>query len=139
MHEVRVTVPEGQSKAVALLALKAGIKQVSVYTVFVHGPEERREVLSAETSTPQAKAFIESLVAAPWFNLREHAISARELRAILSLQSLPEVTRPMVEPALDVLEDLWQLSHLTPSYVGRACSAAILLAYGMLENSAIAI
>jgi uncharacterized membrane protein len=110
-----------------------------VYSVFVHGPNQRREVLSVETSTPQAKAFIDSLLTAPWFNVQEHSISARELRAILSSQSLREITCPMVEPALDVLEDLWQLSHLTPSYLGRACSAALLLAYGMLENSAIAI
>src|SRR5260370_22055445 len=45
----------------------------------------------------------------------------------------------MVKPALDVLEDLWQLSPIPPSCVGRAVSAAILLAYGMFENSAISI
>jgi hypothetical protein len=122
-----------------MLALGAGIQQVSVYNVFAPGPNQRREVVSAETSTPQAKAFIDALVAAPWFDLRVHSVSARELRAIRSSESLSEITRPMVEPALDVLQDLWQLSHLTPSYLGRACSAAVLLAYGMLENSAVAI
>jgi hypothetical protein len=45
----------------------------------------------------------------------------------------------MIEPALDVLEDLWQLNHITPSYVGRAGGAAVLLAYGMFHNNAIAI
>jgi uncharacterized membrane protein len=45
----------------------------------------------------------------------------------------------MIEPALDVLEDLWQLSHVTPSYIGRAAGAAVLMAYGMFENSAISI
>src|SRR5437868_5438572 len=50
-----------------------------------------------------------------------------------------EITRPMIEPALDVLEDLWQLSHITPSYVARATGAALLLAYGMFQNNAIAI
>lgn len=45
----------------------------------------------------------------------------------------------MVEPALDVLEDLWQLSHVTPSYVARAAGAAVLMAYGMFENSAVSI
>ena len=139
MHEIRVTVPEGQSRPVALLALDSGIRQVSVYNVFVHGPDQKREIVSAETSTPLAKAFIDSLLAAPWFDPEQFSLSARELRAILSSQNLREITQPMVEPALDVLEDLWQLSHLTPSYIGRACSAAILLAYGMLENSAIAI
>src|SRR5260370_26813951 len=61
------------------------------------------------------------------------------LRAILAQEPFSAITRPMVKPALDVLEDLWQLSHITPSYVGRAVSAAILLAYGMFENSAISI
>lgn len=50
-----------------------------------------------------------------------------------------EITRPMAEPSIDVFEDLWQLSHVTPSYVGRALGAAILLAYGMMENNPIAI
>src|SRR5438034_5894574 len=45
----------------------------------------------------------------------------------------------MVEPAIDVFEDLWQLSHIMPSYIGQATSAAMLLAYGMMENSTIAI
>src|SRR5260370_14862169 len=45
----------------------------------------------------------------------------------------------MVKPALDGLEDLWQSRQIPPSLVGRAVSAAILLAYGMFENSAISI
>jgi len=38
-----------------------------------------------------------------------------------------------------VLEDLWQLSHVTPSYVARAIWAAVLLAYGMMGNKTISI
>jgi hypothetical protein len=97
------------------------------------------EVVSAETSTPCAKSFIDGLFSASWFDPEQHSLTARELRAILTHEPLSDITRPMVEPALDVMEDLWQLSHITPSYLGRACSAAILLAYGMFENSAISI
>src|SRR5438105_2745482 len=139
MHEVRVTVPEGYSPRVAAIALEAGISQVCVYRVYCHGPDQSKEVISAETSTPLARAFIDGLFGATWLDPQHCSITARELRAILDHRPLAEVTRPMIEPALDVLEDLWQLTHVTPSYVGRACSAAVLMAYGMLENSAIAI
>jgi hypothetical protein len=139
MHEVRVTVPNGDSSRVAQAALAAGIKQVAVQRVYVYGPNQDMEVVSAETSTPCAKSFIDALLSAPWFDLERYSLTARELRAILTHEPLADITRPMVEPAVDVLEDLWQLSHITPSYLGRACSAAILLAYGMFENSAISI
>jgi len=139
MHEVKVTVPHGESGRVAEIALAVGIKQVAVHKIYVHGPNQEMEVVSAETSTPCAKTFIDGLFAAPWFDPARYSLTARELRAILTHEPLRDVTRPMVEPALDVLEDLWQLSHITPSYIGRACSAAILMAYGMFENSAISI
>jgi len=139
MHEVRVTVPQGKSQDVARLALDAGIKQASIYRVYVHGPNREMEVVSAETSTPRAKLFIDALLSASWLDLAECSISARELRAVLSSDSQSEITYPRVEPAVDVLADLWQLSHLTSSYVGRAVAAAILLAYGMAEDSAISI
>jgi len=139
MHEVRVTVPEGDSRRVAQVALAAGIKRVAVQKIYVHGPNQEMEVVSAETSTPCAKSFIDGLLSAPWFEPARYSLTARELRAILTHEPLADITRPMVEPAVDVLEDLWQLSHITPSYLGRACSAAILLAYGMFENSAISI
>lgn len=139
MHEIRVTAPDHKGEQVARLALKVGIPRVSVYSVFVYGPDETKAIVSAETSTPLAKAFVDELLSADWFNRREYSVTARQLRAILSDTSLKEITRPMVEPALDVMEDLWQLSHITPSYLGRAGGAAVLLAYGMLENSAISI
>ncbi len=139
MHEVRVTVPEGKSQDVARIALEVGIRQASVYRVYVHGPNREMEVVSAETSTPTAKLFIDALLSTTWLNLAECSISARELRAVLSSDPISEITYPRVEPTVDVLADLWQLSHLTSSYVGRAVAAAILLAYGMAEDSAISI
>src|SRR5439155_10345931 len=87
----------------------------------------------------RAKEFVDALFSADWFDPKRYSITTRELRAIFSSESVFEITRPMIEPALDVLEDLWQLNHLTPSYVARATGAALLLAYGMFRNSAIAI
>jgi uncharacterized membrane protein len=43
------------------------------------------------------------------------------------------------EPFPDVIQDLWQLSHLTTSYVARAAAGAILLATGILDDNAVAI
>jgi hypothetical protein len=139
MHEVRITAPAGSTDRVVGLALQAGISQATVYDVFVHGPNEKKHVISVETSTPQAKAFVDSVFASDWFDTENYSITTRELRAIFSAERIRDITKPMIEPALDVLEDLWQLNHITPSYVGRAAGAAILLAYGMFHNSAIAI
>jgi hypothetical protein len=132
-------VPEGRSRDVARIALGVGIKQASIYRVYVHGPNREMEVVSAETSTPRAKLFIDALLATTWLDQEECSISARELRAILSSDPISEITYPRPEPAVDVLADLWQLTHLTSSYVGRAVAAAILVAYGMAQDSAISI
>jgi len=121
------------------MAQAAGVGQVGMYDVFVHGPNRLKKVLSIETSTPRAKAFLDALFATEWFDPTQDSVTARELRAIFAQEPMAEVTRPVVEPALDVLQDLWQLSHLTPSYIGRAAGAAVLLAHGMFENSAVSI
>jgi hypothetical protein len=139
MHEVRVGAPEGSSKAIADLALRVGIAEVSVYTVQVYGSTPQKQIVSVETSTPLAKQFIDAMFSDPWFNPEHYSITTRELRAILSSESVFDITKPMIEPALDVLEDLWQLNHITPSYLGRATGGAILLAFGMLHNNPISI
>jgi len=139
MHEIRVTVPEGRGKDVAELALRAGIKQVSMYQVFAYGPNRPKEVLSAETSTPKARHFADSVLTTPWFDSAECALSSRELRAIVADDHPREITQPMVEPPVNVFEDLWQLSDLTVSYFARALAGAILLAYGMLHDNPITI
>jgi len=113
--------------------------RVTVAGVFVHGPETRRQVLSVETSTPRAKAFLDALLDSPSLSKVEYTLSSRELRAIIGSEPLGSLTRPMIEPFPDVIQDLWQLSHLTPSYVGRAAGGAILLATGIIEDNAIAI
>jgi hypothetical protein len=135
VHEVRATVPAERSAAVARIAVETGIPSASVYEIFVHGPDRPKHVVSVETSTPKAKAFIDALLASPIFDIDECSITSRELRAIISHESLADLTQPMVEPAPDVIEDLWQMSHVTPSYVGRAAGGAILLAEGVIHNS----
>lgn len=139
MHEVRVTVPVERSAAIARIALDSGIHNVTVYEVFVHGPDSRRHVVSAEVPTPKARDFIDALFASSCLDGADCSISLRQLRAIVNRQPLAEITRPMVEPGPDVIEDLWQMSHVTPSYVGRAAGGAILMANGVIRNSPVEI
>jgi uncharacterized protein DUF389 len=139
MHEIRVTGPLGNSESIAQLALSVGAKHVSVYSVYTYGPNQQQEVLSAELPTPQAKAFLDALLSSPRFDAARCTVTSRELRAILSQTHPRELTQPLPEPAVDVFEDLWQLSHLTWSYIGRAVSAGFLLAFGMVTNSSISI
>lgn len=98
MHEVRATVPVARSGAVARIAMDAGIANVSVYDVFVHGPELRKHVVSVECSTPQAKAFIDALLASAAFDTEECSLSSRELRALITHDPISRITRPMVNP-----------------------------------------
>jgi hypothetical protein len=139
MHEIRVDVPDGEGAAIARIAAAAGIERATLTSARDARTGARRELVSVETSTPRAKAFLDALFAAEGFDPAACPVTARELRAIANGTALREITRPAIEPALDVIQDLWQLSHVTPSYVGRATGAAILLAYGMLQGSAIAI
>ena len=139
MHEIRATVPVEISSEVAAIALKAGIPHVSVYDIYVHGADEQKQVVSVEASTPKAKAFIDALLASSVYDANRCSITSRELRAILDHQPIAELTRPMIEPTPDVFEDLWQLSYITPGYIGRAAGGAILLADGVIQSSPISI
>jgi uncharacterized membrane protein YqaE (UPF0057 family) len=141
MHEVRVTTPPEDTGSISALAFGAGIKGVTVIPVRQLRPEgeEPCDMLSIECGTPQATRFLNALFAAPWFRLDRHAVSTRELRAIAASYGVSEVTQPMPEPALDVLQDLWQLTHTTRSYYGRAAAGALLLADGMFHNNPVSI
>jgi hypothetical protein len=139
MHEIRVTVPEGRAKDVAELALQAGIKQAVVYKVFAYGSNRTKEIVSAETSTPHGKKFADSVLTSPWFDSRECSITTRELRAVVTDGHPREITGPMIEPPINVFEDLWQLNHLTVSYYARAIAGAAILAYGMVLNDPVTI
>ncbi len=139
MHEIRISVPQGKGAEVAAIALRTGIRQAAVSPVYLHGPDRPADLVSVEVSTPQAKAFVDAVFAYEDFDPETWSITSRELRAIMTRAPAREITRPMIEPAIDVFQDLWQLSHVTPGYLARASAAAVLLAYGMMENSAVAI
>jgi hypothetical protein len=68
MHEIRATVPPDCVREAARLAHAAGITRVTVAEVFVHGPDAERRVVSVETSTPKARAFVEAFLDSPTFS-----------------------------------------------------------------------
>jgi hypothetical protein len=139
MHEIRATVPPEHVEETARLAHDAGIERVSIADVYIHGPDVRRQVVSVETSTPNARLFVEALLASPTLSATDYSLTSRELRAIVDSSDLADLTKPMSEPFPDVIQDLWQLSHITASYVGRAAAGGILLATGIIDDSAVAI
>jgi len=47
---------------------------------------------------------------------------------------LRELTKPLVVPATDIFEELWQFSHITVGFVGRNFIAACFLAYGLINQ-----
>ena len=139
MHEVRVSLPQAHIGEAVRIAHSVGIERVSVSDIFVHGPEFPAKVLSVETSTPKARAFVEKFLAEGAFAKVPSTLTSRELRAVLSDVATDDMTNPMSEPFPDVIQDLSQLSTLTASYVGRAGAGALLLASGMIHNDPIAI
>lgn len=139
MHEIRATLPPEHVREAVKLAREAGIDRVTVAEVYVHGPDARRQAVSVETSTPKARAYVEAILGSAGLRGADYSLTSRELRAIVSQDDLPELTRPMSEPFPDVIQDLWQLSHITTSYVGRATAGAILLATGIIDNNPVAI
>ena len=79
MHEIRVTIPAGKASSVAQIARKAGIRQASVYSIYSYGPDEPQEVVSVEVPTPEAKNFLDALLADACFDSEKCSISSREL------------------------------------------------------------
>jgi hypothetical protein len=125
MHEIRATVPPDLVPEVARLAHAAAIERVTVADVYVHGPDARRQVVSVETSTPRARAFVAALLESEALTGADYSLTSREVRAIVDGSDLADLTQPMSEPFPDVIQDLWQLSHLTASYIARAAAGGV--------------
>jgi hypothetical protein len=96
-------------------------------------------VVDVEASTPQGKRFIDSLLAADFYNREDFTISIRQPRSIISQTGLHELTSPLVQPATDIFEKLWQFSHITVGFVGRIFIAVCLLAYGLVVQKTLLI
>ena len=137
MRLVRVKTPQGKGNDVARLAFEVGLEQVAIHqqqTLKSDGQQKTKDVVDVETATPTAKAFVDALMVAPFFDATEYSIAIRQPRSIVSREKPQKITWPLVEPSVDIYEELWQFSHVTYGFIGRVLIAALLLAYGIIEH-----
>ena len=136
MRQITVTAPQGTAADVAKLAFAVGISQVTVtekLLVSASGSTTTVDSIQMEVGTPLAKAFVDEFTSKPFFNRDKYAIAVRQPRAIVSREKLSELVRPLVEPSVDIFEELWQFSQVTYGFVGRILLGALLLAFGLVE------
>ena len=136
MRLIKVSAPEGKGEEIARLAFEAGIRQVTVQQVEVlasDGSRQKKDTVDAKTSTPAAKAFADAVLAAPFFDPEEYSVEMRQPRSVVSGEDAARLTWPVATPTVDILEELWQFSHVTWSFVGRMFIGGVLLAYGMMK------
>ena len=128
--------PKESARKIAAIAFSAGIPEVCVHQVCElrdGQPDEIKDTVKIATATPTAKAFVDELMEAPFFNRRQFSIAIKQPRSIIADQHLSETTSPLVEPTVDILEELWQFSHITFGFIGRIFIGALLLGYGLIE------
>jgi hypothetical protein len=136
MRQITITAPEGSGSQVAQVAFAAGISQVSVSEKRIlnaDGSETIKDSIELDVGTPTAKAFLDQFTSAPFFSLEKFSIAVRQPRALVSREPLSRLMRPLVEPSVDIFEELWQFSQVTYGFVGRILIGGCLLAYGIVE------
>ena len=136
MRQITVTTPRGRAREVAEIAFAVGISQVTIAekrVLSASGSEVTKDSIEMEVGTPLAKAFMDEFTSQPFFIRDDFSIAVRQPRAIISQERLKSLTRPLVEPSVDLFEELWQISQVTYDYVGRILIGALLLAYGLVE------
>lgn len=142
MRLVKITAPDDTGARVAQIAFSVGIKQVSIQKTEIHqatGEIKTSDAIDIQTSTPKAKRFVDALLESDFYNEKEFTINTRQPRSLISGESVRELTEPLVEPATDIFQELWQFSHITIGFVGRVLIAACLLAYGLIHQQALII
>lgn len=142
MRLIKVSSPEGTGSKVAETAFSVDIETVSlrqVENLSAKGQAETQDVIDIETSTPKAKRFLDALFKTDFYDRETFSVSTRQPRSIVAKESLREITYPLVEPAVDIVSEFWQFSHLTYDFAGRVFIAAALLAYGLIEMNVLLI
>jgi hypothetical protein len=136
MRQITITAPQGTAQEIAEIAFAVGISEVTIgekRILIASGSEVVKDSIEMDVGTPLAKAFLDAFTSKPFFNRDTFSIAVRQPRAIISREPLSILTRPLVEPSVDVFEELWQFSQVTYGFVGRILIGALLLAYGLVE------
>jgi hypothetical protein len=71
---------------------------------------EIRATVPVDQSQEVPRLALEAGITEAVIDPMESSITLREVRAIVSDVPIAHLTHPMIEPAADVIEDLWQLS-----------------------------
>ena len=119
------------------LAFATGINRVSVHQVTSYTATQDKselDVVEIEASTPIAREFTQSLMISPYYDATTFSLSLEEPTSLFTYQSPKQITNPVVLPAADVYEQLWQFTNVTFSLLGRVFLSSVLLAYGMVEG-----
>jgi hypothetical protein len=137
MRLIKISSPQGKGPAVAETAFSVGIKNASLHQVEQlqpPGQNEWKDVVELQTSTPKAKQFVDEILKSSYYNAKDYSFSVRSPRSIVARENMPEVTKPLPETAVDILQELYQFSYITYSFVGRVLIAGCLLTYGMIQQ-----
>jgi hypothetical protein len=136
MRQITITAPHGSASEVAKIAFAVGISEVAISEKRIldaTGSETIKDSIELDAGTPVAKAFMDEFTNAPFFDVEKFSIAVRQPRALVSREKLSRLVRPLVEPSVDLFEELWQFSQVTYGFVGRILIGALLLAYGLVE------
>jgi hypothetical protein len=136
MRQITITAPRGSASDVAQIAFGVGISELSISEKRIldaSGSETIKDSIEMDVGTPVAKAFLDEFTSAPFFDVEQFSIAVRQPRALVSREKLSTLARPLVEPSVDLFEELWQFSQVTYGFVGRILIGALLLAYGLVE------
>jgi hypothetical protein len=137
MRLIKISAPEGQGERIIQLAFSAGIKEASLSGADLFdsdGGRTIKDVVDVQTSTQKAKDFVESILEADFYDRETISISTRQPQSIVGRDDLKRLTRPLIIPGTDILEELWQFSHITWGFTARIFIAGGLLAFGLIHH-----
>jgi hypothetical protein len=141
MRLVKISAPAGSGEKVMKTAFEAGIESVTVQPSEKHsadGRVEKLDMVNLETSTPNARRFLDDLLASDYFDSEKFDFNIREPRTISNNQNIRSLTVPLTVPPTDLWQELWQFSQITYGLVLRVAIASCLLAYGMIRAQLLA-
>lgn len=136
MRQITVNAPAGKGEKIAEIAFSSGIERVAVSerrVLEANGSASLQDCVELDVSTPAAKAFLDRLTSQPFFTRTEYSVAVRQPRALISREALSDLTVPLVEPTIDVFQELWEFSQVTYGFVGRILIGGLLLAYGIAD------
>lgn len=136
MRQITVTAPQGSASQIAQIAFAVGVSEVSVSekrVLSTSGLETIKDSIEMDVGTPVAKAFMDEFTSASFFDVEKFSVAVRQPRTLVCREKLSTLARPLVEPSVDLFEELWQFSHVSYGFVGRILIGALLLSYGLVE------